>query len=96
MHFFSELVAGRILSREALAQMRETVLIDAGGFAGGLGIFSTELPCGRFWGHDGAILDYVTSVRASEDGERVMVISVQGGGLSGPPPDEAALLCEAT
>jgi hypothetical protein len=37
----------------------------------GLGIVSTQLACGRFWGHAGGILDYATLVNASEDGSLV-------------------------
>jgi len=91
--FFSALLSGRILSEDSLAQMKQTVVVDPGASGDGLGIFSTELPCGRFWGHDGGILDYGTIVKASEDGNRVAVISAHGGAPSGPPPDETALLC---
>jgi D-alanyl-D-alanine carboxypeptidase len=91
--FFSALLSGQVLSEESLSSMKQTVVIDPATLAGGLGIFATVLECGRFWGHDGGILDYATSVRASEDGERVAVISLHGGAFSGPPPDEAALLC---
>jgi D-alanyl-D-alanine carboxypeptidase len=91
--FFSALLSGRILSEDSLTQMKQTVVVEPGMLADGLGIFSTKLACGRFWGHDGGILDYGTLVRASDDGERVAVISAHGGGPSGPPPDEAALLC---
>jgi hypothetical protein len=72
----------------------EAVVVVRGGPTGdGLGIFSTELPCGRFWGHDGGILDYGTIVKVSEDGNRIAVISGHGGAPSGPPPDKTALLC---
>jgi D-alanyl-D-alanine carboxypeptidase len=91
--FFAALLSGRILSEDSLAAIKQTVAVDRGPFRDGLGIFSTELPCGRFWGHDGGIIDYVTSVKASEDGNRIAVISARGGSLSGPPPDETALLC---
>lgn len=91
--FFAALLSGRILSNESLAAMKQTVPVDRGPFRDGLGIFSTELMCGRFWGHDGGIIDYVTSVKASEDGNRIAVISGHGGRPSGPPPDETALLC---
>lgn len=72
--------------------MKQTVVVDRA-TGDGHGIFSTELPCGRFWGHDGGILDYGTIVKASDDGNRIAVISGQGGAPSGPPPDETALLC---
>ena len=44
----------------------------------GLGIWPTELPCGRAWGHDGYIVDYQTLVSASEEGDRVAVVSLRG------------------
>ena len=84
--FYSALLSGRVLSSASLATMKKTV-------AGiGLGIFPTELPCGRAWGHDGLILDYGTHVSASEDGDRVAVVAVRGepGYL---PPLGRALLC---
>ena len=91
--FFAALLSGQILSEDSLAEMKETVVVDPGASGDGLGIFSSELPCGRFWGHDGGILDYGTIVKASEDGNRVAVISAHGGAPSGPPPSETALLC---
>jgi D-alanyl-D-alanine carboxypeptidase len=91
--FFAALLAGRILSKDSLAEMKQTVVVDPGATADGLGIFSTELPCGRFWGHDGGIMHYGTIVKASEGGNRIAVISGHGGSPSGPPPDETALLC---
>lgn len=89
--FYAALLSGRVLSEASLAEMTRTVAAD-GTQGAGLGIFSTELPCGRFWGHDGGIVGYFTLVRASEEGDLVAVVSVQGGHLSGPP-DEQALLC---
>jgi D-alanyl-D-alanine carboxypeptidase len=89
--FFAARLSGRILSEDSLAEIKETVVVDPGASANGLGIFSSELPCGRFWGHDGGILDYGTIVKASEDGNRVAVISAQAP--SGLPPNETALLC---
>ena len=83
--FYSALLSGRILSSASLATMKTTV----GG--AGLGIWPTDLPCGRAWGHAGGILDYLTLVSASEEGDRVAVISLQGPGY--PPPVERALLC---
>ena len=92
--FFSALLSGDVVSESSLATMKERTVVDPGtGFASGLGIFSNDLSCGRAWGHDGGILDYATLVRATEDGERVAVISVHGGAPTGEPPDESALLC---
>jgi TolB protein len=83
--FYSALLSGRILSAASLATMKKTV-------AGiGLGIFPTKLPCGRSWGHLGYIVDYQTLVSASEEGDRVAVVSLRG---PGPIPFLGrALLC---
>ena len=75
--FFSALLSGRLLSEGSLAQMKQTVVVDHE-VGDGLGIFSSQLPCGRFWGHEGGILDYATIVAASDDGDRVVVISAAG------------------
>ncbi len=83
--FYSALLSGQILSSGTLASMKKT---DE---RAGLGIFSTELPCGRSWGHTGAILDYQTLVSASEKGDRVAVVSLRGPGYL--PPIERELLC---
>jgi Tol biopolymer transport system component/CubicO group peptidase (beta-lactamase class C family) len=88
--FYSALLSGRMLSAASLEAMKSTAG-DYGAVSAGLGIFSTELPCGRSWGHAGGILDYGTLVAASEEGDRVAVISVRGG--LGWPPVERALLC---
>ena len=85
--FYAALFGGRLLGRAALNEMRQTV----GPEHDGLGVFAVPLSCGTFWGHDGGILDYVSSVVASADGRRVLVISARGP-LRGPaPPDR--LLC---
>ena len=83
--FYSALLSGRILSTATLATMKKTV------DRLGLGLFPTELPCGRFWGHPGGILDYQTLVSASEKGDRIAVVSLRGPGSL--PPVERALLC---
>ena len=85
--FFSALLSGRLLSESSLTQMKETVVGDVGV---GLGIFSFQLPCGRFWGHNGEILDYSTLVGASDDGDRVAVVSARPEDTG---PDVTALLC---
>ena len=83
--FYSALLSGRLLSGTSLATMKKTV-------AGiGLGIFPTELPCGRSWGHLGYIVDYQTLVSASEEGDRVAVVSLRGRGYI--PWLGRALLC---
>jgi D-alanyl-D-alanine carboxypeptidase len=86
--FFSALLSGELLSDASLAGMKRTA-----GRPSGLGLFSTHLPCGGFWGHPGSILDYATLVNARDDGERVAVISIHGDSPASPP-DESELLCE--
>ena len=97
VRFFSALLSGRVLPESWLAEMKRTVDVDGmGTLRDGLGIFSSQLPCGRFWGHGRGILAYGTLVRASEEGDRVAVVSVHGGTMSGPPPDEGPLLCRTS
>ena len=92
--FYSALLDGEVVSDDSLATMQKGTVVDpAAGLTSGLGIFSYDLACGRAWGHDGGIMDYATLVRASEDGERVAVVSVHGGAPTGEPPDASALLC---
>ena len=90
--FFSALLSGHLISRASLAEMMQTAL--SGPSQDGLGISATSLPCGRFWGHAGGILDYGTLVDASGDGARIAVISQRGP--IGHPPDESELLCPSS
>ena len=60
-------------------------------FGTGLGIFSIDLACGRSLGHLGYIVDYQTLVTASEEGDRVAVVSLRGPGYI--PWLGRALLC---
>jgi D-alanyl-D-alanine carboxypeptidase len=41
---------------------------DAAGY--GLGIYYVALPCGKVWGHDGAVIGMLTISWHSEDGTR--------------------------
>ncbi len=88
--FYSALLSGRILSAASLGAMKDTAKIY-GVFGTGLGIFSTDLACGRSLGHLGGILDYQTLVTASEEGDRVAVVSLRGPGYI--PWLGRALLC---
>ena len=84
------LLSGHLVSRASLAKMMQT----APASQDGLGIFATDLPCGRFWGHSGRILDYRTVVDASGNSARIAVISVRGP--IGHDPDDSALLCPSS
>jgi len=87
--FYSALLSGRILSAASLGAMKDTKTY--GVFGTGLGIFSIDLACGRSFGHDGYIVDYGTLVTASEEGDRVVVVSHRGPGYL--PWLSRALLC---
>jgi D-alanyl-D-alanine carboxypeptidase len=89
--FFSALLSGHLVSRASLAKMMQTT---PGPTQDGLGIFATDHPCGRFWGHTGGILDYQTIVDASGNGARIAVISVHGP--IAHSPDDSALLCPSS
>jgi D-alanyl-D-alanine carboxypeptidase len=92
--FYSALLSGTVLSPGTLAAMRHTVQAD-GPVRAGLGIFASTTPCGDAWGHEGAILDYWTDVAATEDGDRVVVVSVRSPPWLAAPPPTAELVCAA-
>ena len=87
--FYSALLSGRMLSAASLEAMKDTKTY--GVFGTGLGIFSMDLACGRSLGHLGYIVDYGTLVTASEEGDRVVVVSLRGPGYV--PWLSRALLC---
>jgi D-alanyl-D-alanine carboxypeptidase len=97
--FYTALLGGKLLKPAELKQMRTTVPM-AGPVAGtsyGLGIFRTELPCGRVsWGHGGTIHGFVNRVGFLDDG-RGMVLAVNELDVAGDrsPLDAAvnAALC---
>jgi D-alanyl-D-alanine carboxypeptidase len=73
--FFRALLTGRLLTPALLAQMKTTVPRDPehpeeGGY--GLGIYWTQLPGGKVWGHDGSTIGHQTVSWHSEDGKRQM------------------------
>jgi D-alanyl-D-alanine carboxypeptidase len=42
----------------------------------GLGIYAQDLPCGRFWGHDGAVFGMGTITLSSPDGRRQLSLGI--------------------
>jgi D-alanyl-D-alanine carboxypeptidase len=65
--FYRALLTGRLLSKRLLAEMQTT-----GEEGYGLGLYSVELPCGVFWGHDGGTVGHQTVSWHSADGRRQM------------------------
>lgn len=82
--FFTALLAGRLLPKAQLDQMRTTVPASYPFPAGaryGLGLVSTPLSCGSvYWGHGGSMTGYETRGGATEDGRAVNVaVTLQPG-----------------
>lgn len=76
--FYRALLTGRLLRPGELAQMQTTVpwLPDAPEYGGyGLGLYSTALPCGLVWGHDGLVLGHATISWHSADGRRQVTVA---------------------
>ncbi|GII97383.1 serine hydrolase domain-containing protein [Sinosporangium siamense] len=88
--FFRALFGGKVLSAEALAEMKKTVPTPIfekymPGARYGLGISSRPLPCGgTYWGHGGNDLGYSTKQAVTEDGSRAVTVS-----MSSQSTDEA-------
>ncbi|MEO3789165.1 serine hydrolase domain-containing protein [Nonomuraea sp. B10E15] len=70
--FYRELLRGRLIGAEQLAEMQKTVPVSVGGgyLIYGLGLYAADLPCGRFWGHDGAVFGMGAQSLSSPDGNR--------------------------
>ncbi|RBQ17317.1 hydrolase [Spongiactinospora rosea] len=100
--FYRALATGRLIGAARLAEMRQTVPVQAGGlpaFGYGLGLFSVDAPCGRFWGHDGSVFGMLTISLTSEDGRRQVSLGLNlskyqkigEDGLPIPHPADEAL-----
>nr|WP_113702193.1 serine hydrolase domain-containing protein [Nonomuraea lactucae] len=76
--FYRALLRGELVGAAQLAEMRKTVpVVAAGGQVDyGLGLYSLDLPCGRFWGHDGGVIGMATQSLVSEDGGRQISFGV--------------------
>lgn len=67
--FYRALLTGKLVDRAGLAEMQKTVP-ESATIQYGLGIYKQTLPCGDFWGHDGAVFGMGTLVLSSPDGKR--------------------------
>ncbi|GAA2435481.1 serine hydrolase domain-containing protein [Actinomadura vinacea] len=76
--FYRALLTGKLIGRGALTEMQSTVPVqDANGntlMNYGLGLYSMEMPCGTFWGHDGVVFGSGTQVLSSVDGRRQLAL----------------------
>jgi D-alanyl-D-alanine carboxypeptidase len=70
--FYRALLRGELVGAAQVAEMQKTVPVLAGGASidYGLGLYSLDLPCGRFWGHDGGVFGMITQSLSSPDGSR--------------------------
>ncbi|MGI5204340.1 serine hydrolase domain-containing protein [Spirillospora sp. CA-108201] len=101
--FYRGLLSGDLIGPDALAQMQRTVPVkDADGnvlMNYGLGLYSVDLPCGTFWGHDGAVFGAGTQSLSSAGGERQISLAfnltkyqqLSAGGTPVPHPIDNAL-----
>ncbi|GII83966.1 hydrolase [Sphaerisporangium siamense] len=76
--FYRTLLGGHLLGQRELAEMLRTVPVTDGDetFHYGLGIYAQDLPCGRFWGHDGAVIGAGTFSLSSPDGARQLSLGI--------------------
>ncbi|WP_245627879.1 serine hydrolase domain-containing protein [Actinomadura oligospora] len=84
-HFYRDLLTGRLTSQDSLAEMKRTVPVkDAGGTTVldyGLGLYALNLPCGRYWGHDGSVWGAATQSLTSQDGDRQLTVAMNRTGF---------------
>ncbi|MFF9484458.1 serine hydrolase domain-containing protein [Streptomyces sp. NPDC014676] len=71
--FYRALLGGKLVGAAPLDEMTRTVPVS--GMDYGLGIYALDLPCGRFWGHDGAVFGAGTIALSSRDGKRQMAVA---------------------
>jgi D-alanyl-D-alanine carboxypeptidase len=71
--FFRALMSGKVIGRELLSQMTQTVAAGARNRRGGLGIVPRyQLSCGEAWG-GGSDLSYSIDIRVARDGSKAVV-----------------------
>jgi D-alanyl-D-alanine carboxypeptidase len=91
--FYQALLAGQLLRPDLLSAM-ETTATDRRGNQLGLGLFRGQLPCGEFWGHDGAVPGYDSIALNSKDASKQVVVlanSVSFSDTVGSPRAQRAL-----
>ena len=79
--FYHALLGGGLV-RPDLLRVMETVVTPAPGFSYGLGLQKLREPCGSVWGHTGGSPSYVANALNSKDGQRQIVVLVNGTAAS--------------
>ncbi|MGK5683508.1 serine hydrolase domain-containing protein [Actinoplanes sp. URMC 104] len=71
--FYEALLRGRLLAPAQQAELLRTVRV-APGYDYGLGIYAQQFPCGTVWGHNGALLGYISWTFTDREGRRSVVV----------------------
>ncbi|MEU1849448.1 hypothetical protein ABZ499_09245 [Streptomyces sp. NPDC019990] len=71
--FYRALLGGTLIGEACLDEMTRPVPVND--LAYGLGIYSVELPCGRFRGHEGAVFGAGVTTPSSRDGKRQVALA---------------------
>jgi D-alanyl-D-alanine carboxypeptidase len=85
-HFYRALLRGRLLAPRLLRAMQTIDPVATGGVPDsgilgggwGLGLLKERFPCGTAWGHDAENPGYMTAAWSSKDGDRQVVVIVNG------------------
>ncbi|MFD4132940.1 serine hydrolase domain-containing protein [Streptomyces goshikiensis] len=101
--FYRALLQGDLLPAAQLREMRTTVPVKGPDGAVliryGLGLYSTDTPCGPAWGHDGGVFGASTQAMSSADGKHQFAAGynlsgyqrADGNGAPVPHPVDAAI-----
>ena len=90
--FFRALMSGKVISKELLSQMRQTVTTDDAYRRIGLGILRYRLSCGEAWG-GGSDLGYSIRIRVARDGSKAVVLARNNPSLGDPDRVIEAMYC---
>ena len=72
--FFRALMSGKVVRKNLVSEMTNTVRTDDAALRVGLGIFRKAVSCGVAWGHGGD-LGYSVDVAVARDGSRAVVVA---------------------
>ncbi|MFC4006036.1 serine hydrolase domain-containing protein [Nonomuraea purpurea] len=74
--FYRALLRGELIGPAELGEMQKTVPVQGISPTYGLGLYAVDLPCGRFWGHDGGVFGMGTQSLATPDGNRQLSFGI--------------------
>ncbi|MFB7669215.1 serine hydrolase domain-containing protein [Kitasatospora sp. NPDC056138] len=88
--FNAALLGGRLLRPAELEEMTTAHPTSDPRLGYGLGLMRVTEPCGDFWGHDGGIAGYTTTVLGDAGGRHQLALSMNPYDLSDPDRTSAA------